>query len=206
MDDLLCDPLRPLRLCGESCDIDGSDSVPRLAKLPGNPHFVGSVMLIRIHHLFTSPGHNFFGRHGQEAGTHENIEHTSIELIAGRGIIGDRFFDWKEGYKGQITFIDMALIDEIRRHAGKPDLPASAFRRNVVTGGIDLNDLIGKRFTLGGILMEGTEECRPCYWMDEACGKAGTEELMKGRGGLRCRILEDGLFRTGEAELVYPPR
>jgi MOSC domain-containing protein YiiM len=152
----------------------------------------------RIHHLFTSRGHNFFGRHGQPAENHEIVEHETIELIAGKGMRGDRFFDWKEDYKGQITFIDLAVVEEIRRHAGNPDLPASAFRRNVVVSGIDLNALIGKTFELGGIKFQATEECRPCYWMDEACGKPGTEEIMKGRGGLRCRILDDGILKVGE--------
>jgi hypothetical protein len=151
----------------------------------------------RIHHLFTSEGHNYFGRHGQPSGNFEIIEHDSIELVAGRGIIGDRFFDWKDDYKGQITFIDMAVVVEIRRHAGNPDLAASAFRRNVVISGIDLNKLISTTFELGGIRFQATEECRPCYWMDEACGKPGTEEIMKGRGGLRCRILDDGVLKCG---------
>ncbi len=154
-------------------------------------------MTATIHHLFTSPGHNYVGHHGKPPGGHPIEEHESIELVAGRGIRGDRFFDWKEDYKGQVTFIDLAVVDAVRGHAGNPALPASAFRRNVVVSGIDLNALVGRRFRLGGVLLEGSEECSPCYWMDEACGKPGTEELMKGRGGLRCRILESGSLRTG---------
>jgi hypothetical protein len=161
---------------------------------------------VQLHHLFTSPGHNYFGHHGMPAGEHEIVEHESLELDAGRGIRGDRFFDWKDDYKGQITFIDRAVIDEIRRHAGNPELPASAFRRNVVVSGIDLNSLIGATFSIAGIRLEGTEECRPCHWMDEACGKPGTEEIMKGRGGLRCRILDSGVLKRGAAVLDQPPR
>ena len=154
-----------------------------------------------IHHLYTSPGHNYVGHHGKPSGDHPMLEHDSIQLVAGRGIQEDRFFDWKENFKGQITFIDLAVILRVRDYAQTPGLPPSAFRRNVVTGGLDLNSLIGKRFTLQGVLMEGTEECRPCYWMDEACGKEGTEELMKGHGGLRCRILESGELRKGKFEI-----
>jgi hypothetical protein len=163
-------------------------------------------MIVQLHHLFTSPGHNYFGHHGRKSGGHEIIEHESIELVAGQGIPGDRFFGWKDDYKGQLTFIDQAVIEEIRRHAGNPELPASAFRRNVVISGVDLNALIGTTFSLNGIRLEATEECRPCYWMDEACGKPGTEEILKGRGGLRCRILDDGTLKCGPAELVQPPR
>ncbi|MBK1827086.1 MOSC domain-containing protein [Haloferula rosea] len=154
-----------------------------------------------IHHLFTSPGHNYYGHHGKPAGTHPIESHERIELIAGRGIQGDRFFDWKDDYKGQITFIDVRIIEAVREHAGKSDLPAEAFRRNVVIEGLDLNTLIGRQFRIGGILLEGSEECRPCYWMDEACGKPGTEELMKGHGGLRCRILESGRLSCGPVEV-----
>lgn len=160
---------------------------------------------VTIHALFTSPGHNYVGHHGKPAGEHPITEHDSIELVAGRGIRGDRYFDWKEDYKGQITLIDIRVVDEVRAHAEDPDLPASAFRRNVVTGGVDLNQLIGRRFRLGGVLLAGTEECRPCYWMDAACGKPGTEELMKGRGGLRCRILEEGVIKVGETSLEEIP-
>ena len=71
-------------------------------------------------------------------------------------------------------------------------------RRNVIVEGADLSALIGQRFTLQGIELEGTEECRPCYWMDQAIGE-GAETWLKGRGGLRCRILTDGVLRRDGA-------
>ena len=107
-----------------------------------------------IHGLYTSPGHNYFGHHGEAAGEHGIVEHDEIELVAGRGIPGDRFFDWKEDYKGQVTLIDRTVIDDIRRHAENPDLPPSAFRRNVVVSGIDLNRLVGRAFRLGDVLLD----------------------------------------------------
>ncbi len=167
---------------------------------------LGLMSKPRIHHLFTSPGHDYFGRHGKGSLKHGILSHAVVDLVAGQGIVGDRFFGWKEDYKGQITFIDLALIDDVRRHAGDPDLPAAAFRRNVVVSGIDLHALIGRTFELGGLRFEGTEECRPCYWMDEACGRPGTEELKQGRGGLRCRILDNGQLRLGSVKWVQPPR
>ncbi|MGC4017446.1 MAG: MOSC domain-containing protein [Luteolibacter sp.] len=151
--------------------------------------------LVVLHHLFRSPGHNYFGHHGMPAGENGIEDCEAIKLVAGRGILGDRFFDFKADYKGQITFFDQAVVEQVRAHTGKADLPASAFRRNVVIEGADLNSLIGHRFRLGGILFEGTQECSPCYWMDGACGMPGVEQLMKGRGGLRCRILEDGILK-----------
>ena len=158
-------------------------------------------MTARIHHLITSPGHNHFGRHGKPGGAHPVMEHEEIELVAGKGVPGDRFFCWKDDYKGQLTLIDLAVIEDVRKHAGDEGLSATAFRRNVVLSGVDLDKLIGKIFRLGGNLLEGTEECRPCYWMDRACGKEGTEDLMRGRGGLRCRILQDGRLKLGPVSL-----
>ena len=158
-------------------------------------------MIVRIHHLITSPRHNYFGHHGRPGGAHPAMEHEEIELVAGKGIPGDRFFSWQDDYKGQLTLIDLAVIEDVRKHAGNESLPATAFRRNVVISGADLNALIGKIFRLGGNLLEGTEECRPCYWMDQACHKEGTELMMRGRGGLRCRILEDGRFKLGPTSL-----
>jgi hypothetical protein len=55
---------------------------------------------ISIEHLYISPEHNFFGRHGQSAGTYPLREIAEIECGAGHGVCGDRFFDYKEDYKG----------------------------------------------------------------------------------------------------------
>jgi hypothetical protein len=150
-----------------------------------------------IHGIYTSPGHNYFGHHGRAPGQHGIVEHEEAQLVAGMGIPGDRFYGWKDDYKGQVTLIDRAVIDEIRQHAENPDLEPSIFRRNIVVSGIDLNRLVGRVFRLGAALLEGTQKCAPCHWMDEACGKSGAERLMHDRGGLRCRILEGGLVRLG---------
>jgi MOSC domain-containing protein YiiM len=71
----------------------------------------------------------------------------------------------------------------------------SLARRNVITRGVDLNDLIDQEFEVQGVRFFGTEECRPCYWMDRAFAP-GTQEFLKGRGGLRARILSDGVLRS----------
>jgi MOSC domain-containing protein YiiM len=74
-----------------------------------------------------------------------------------------------------------------------PELDVSVFRRNAVVSGMDLNGLIGETFQIGDCEFEGTQEAKPCYWMDQACAP-GVEEFLKGRGGLRCRILKGGIF------------
>jgi MOSC domain-containing protein YiiM len=61
-----------------------------------------------------------------------------------------------------------------------------------------LGSLIGNPFQVQEALFEGVEECRPCYWMDQAFGP-GAEAFLKGRGGLRARIVGDGVLRTSAA-------
>lgn len=149
-----------------------------------------------IRSLYISPGHNFFGHHGQEPGEHPLEEVQEIECVVGRGIRGDRFFDYKSDYKGQITFFSSEVFAEVCRAVGAEAKTPGAARRNVVTEGVDLNTLIGQRFSVQGVEFEGVCECSPCYWMDRAIAP-GAEEALKGRGGLRARILSDGVLRAG---------
>jgi MOSC domain-containing protein YiiM len=59
---------------------------------------------------------------------------------------------------------------------------------------VDLNTLIGREFEIQGVRFYGTDECRPCYWMDRAIAP-GAEDFLKGRGGLRAQILSDSTLR-----------
>lgn len=149
-----------------------------------------------IRHCYISPGHNFFGRHGESAGEHPMLETDSIECLAGRGIQGDRFLDYKPDYKGQITFFSWENLREMWDSLAIPSAArdASATRRNIITEGADLDEWIGQEFTLQGIRFLGTEECKPCYWMNGAIHPEA-EAWMKGRGGLRAKILTDGILR-----------
>ena len=152
--------------------------------------------LIQIAQLFISPGHNFFGHNGQAAGDFPLIERTEVRCVAGRGIEGDRFFDFKEDYKGQITFFASEVFADVCRKLGVNGKSAGETRRNVITSGVDLNAYIGKEFEVQGVRFEGVAECSPCHWMDYAIAP-GAEEAMRGRGGLRARILSDGFLRVG---------
>lgn len=150
--------------------------------------------VIRVEHLFISPGHNFFGHHGRAAGENPILAVDQIECVAGRGIRGDRFFDFKENYKGQITFFAMEVLEALRRELHLPEAQPQATRRNAFVRGLDLNSLIGQQFEVQCICFEGVEESRPCHWMNSALGP-GAEEWLRGRAGLRCRILTDGVLR-----------
>lgn len=155
---------------------------------------------VHIHHIYISPAHNYFGHHGQAAGEYDTMECTEVECVAGSGIVGDRFFNYKPDYKGQITFFEWAIYLEMLEWSKPKHFPSSAYRRNVLIEGIQLDSLIGKQFRLGNALFHGSEECKPCYWMDEAVG-AGAEAMLKGKGGLRARIIESGLLTQGPHKL-----
>lgn len=142
-------------------------------------------------HLYLSPAHNYFGHHGQPPGDAPMIEVERAHCVAGKGLEGDRFFDWKPDYKGQVTFFASETHLWLGEHLGITGKAASVFRRNLITRGVDLNALIGKEFEVQGVRFLGTEEARPCHWMNTAFGE-GAEEALRGRGGLRARVLSDG--------------
>jgi MOSC domain-containing protein YiiM len=146
-------------------------------------------------HLYLSPGHNYFGHHGQPPGQHAIVEVRELRCLAGRGIEGDRFLDHRPDFKGQITFFADEVYQDLCGQFGILHLPPSVFRRNVITRGVDLARWIGAEFAVGDVRFFGTEECRPCGWMEEAfC--PGAEAALRGRGGLRARILSDGILRV----------
>jgi hypothetical protein len=150
---------------------------------------------VEVCHLYISPGHNFVGHHGREPDTHPMIELAEIECVAGRGIRGDRYFDFKDDYKGQITFFAVEVFDELCNAMKVQECSPALARRNVITRGVDLNEFIGKQFEVQGLRFLGVEECRPCYWMDGAFAP-GAREFLNGRGGLRAKILSDGRLRS----------
>ena len=156
---------------------------------------------VTIHRILISPGHVYRGHHGREPGTGSMVDRDSVVCEAGLGLAGDRYQREEAGHKRQATFFDLNVHRELLSLFPGTEVETDAYRRNVVIEGIDLNRLIGKQFRLGGVLFEGVEECRPCYWMDTAFGP-GAEEALKGRGGLRARILESGTLQKGTQELT----
>jgi len=156
---------------------------------------------MQIRQIFISAGHNYFGHHGRPPDNFPLSEVREIECVAGHGIKGDRFYDYKDDYKGQITFFSFDIFEKLRDHFGLTDKSPGALRRNVITSGIDLNDLIGEEFSIQGVQLRGTAHCRPCYWLDQAVAP-GTEDFLQGNGGLRAQILSDGVIAVGDARLL----
>jgi MOSC domain-containing protein YiiM len=153
-----------------------------------------------IRHIFVSPGHNFFDRRQPPAGTHATRDLAVATCRAGWGLAGDRFYGYRPGYKGQVTFFAWETFFAAREKFAVRALMPDSFRRNVVVEGVELNALIGRRFVLGGVEFEGTGEARPCHWMNEVVAP-GAEHWLRGQGGLRAKILTDGELRVGPVEL-----
>lgn len=158
-----------------------------------------------IEQIFISPGHNYFGHHGRAPDDYPLVEVEQIECVAGHGIRGDRFYDYKADYKGQITFFAREVWDRVC--SGFPHVQKSpgVLRRNVIVSGLDLNALIGEDFSLQGIHFRGTAHCKPCYWLDHAFAP-GAERAFAGHGGLRAKILTNGRLTRGLAELILTQR
>jgi MOSC domain-containing protein YiiM len=165
---------------------------------------MSETLPVTIHRILICPEHIYVGHHGRPPGEAPLEDLNSVSCIAGRGLAGDRYAGEEEGHRRQVTFFALEVHRDLRRRFPEVAVGPDVYRRNVVIEGADLNRLIGKRFRLGGVLFEGVEECRPCYWMDTAFGP-GAEEALKGRGGLRARILESGTLRKGNHELTVDP-
>jgi MOSC domain-containing protein YiiM len=147
--------------------------------------------------LYRCADHVYVGHFGRPAGTLPMTEIEQARLVAGKGVVGDRYFSGAPGHPGQITFfaeeIWLRLCDALKRRDRDPGV----FRRNVIVRGADLDALIGKDFECQGIRFHGSEYCKPCFWMDEAFAPGALKALSAWRGGgLRAQILSDGVLRT----------
>lgn len=121
--------------------------------------------------------------------------------IAGAGLDGDRYRDGAGFYSPvpgprQLTLIEAETLEALMaEHA--IELSEIEHRRNLTTRGVRLNDLVGKRFTIGEILCEGIRLCPPCTRLEDLTGKPVLAPLVD-RGGLRADILTGGTIRRGD--------
>ena len=118
-------------------------------------------------------------------------EVDSIEVLASKGIVGDRHFKDINYSHCQLTLIESEKIDFYNLKYGL-NISYIDFRRNVVSKGIRLNDLVGKKLLLGNAKIQGHDLCRPCKHLEETLkGQDIIREFLR-RGGLRCEILNSG--------------
>jgi len=126
-----------------------------------------------------------------------------VRAVAGKGLEGDRYFNEKGTYSvtpgpdREVTFIEEEVLQALRSERGI-DLAPEECRRNLVTSGISLAELVGKEFRVGGVTLRGIRICEPCAYL-ESLTTPGVLQALVHRGGLRAQVLTDGVIRTGDA-------
>ena len=125
----------------------------------------------------------------------DNVE--SIEVVKDKGIVGDRHFQEFNDPYNQLSLIESENIDYYNNKY-KLNIPYIDFRRNIVTKGIELNDLIGKKIQIGQVLLEGIDLCRPCKHLTEILNQDNIIKEFLRRGGLRCQILSSSKINVGD--------
>lgn len=147
----------------------------------------------RITHIFISPNEGDPMQELQE-----------VKAIKQLGLEGDRYAGergaWSKSKRKvirQVSLIEQEAIDRANANLKVPFLPKET-RRNIVVSNFQLNDLIGKEFTVGNVRMRGVEFCDPCQRPSKLTGKSGFEESFAGYGGLRAEILTTGQIHVGD--------
>ena len=139
----------------------------------------------------------------------ESVE--SVRAVPGRGLAGDRYFlgtgvySSKPSHGGrEVTLIEAeavaALLDGVQNAEGHRlgiKLAPAETRRNIATSGVPLNHLVDREFWVGPVLMVGTRLCEPCKHL-EGLTQTGVMAGLIHRGGLRARILAEGVIRVGD--------
>ena len=124
-------------------------------------------------------------------------EVNSIKVVSNKGILGDRHYkDFNDPYC-QLSLIEAENIDYYNLKYGL-NISYVNFRRNIVTKGVQLNDLVGKKFSIGNVKVEGIDLCRPCRHLTEVLNQSNIIKEFLRRGGLRCQILSSSEIHVGD--------
>ena len=119
-------------------------------------------------------------------------------LVAGFGLVGDRYHSGDQQLEDPntaVTLISREALAGLAVDTGI-ELSAADSRRQILTSGIDLNALVGRRFTVDGVLCEGVELCEPCEHL-QSVTQPGVLRGLVHRGGLRAAVLSDGEIAVG---------
>jgi len=145
----------------------------------------------RIEHIYISPNRG-----------EPMIGIAEAEAIKDGGLRGDRYSNEKNRRSPdyQVTLIELEFIEAFSREYGLPLLPHEP-RRNLVTVGVRLNELCGKRFFIGSAEFEGLELCEPCTLLAKRT-YAEALSFFVHKGGLRCRVIQGGQLKVGNEVLT----
>jgi MOSC domain-containing protein YiiM len=125
-----------------------------------------------------------------------------VQARAGRGLEGNRYY-WPDGDAppGRAVTLIAAEAMEAVASEGQISIEPAATRRNVLTRGIDVNELVGKRFRIGNVECEGIELCEPCSHL-ESMTQPGVIKVLVHRCGINADILNDGVISVGDAVVL----
>ena len=124
-------------------------------------------------------------------------EVNSIDVLANQGVIGDRHFKEFNDPYNQLSLIESENIDDYNIKYGL-NIPYLDFRRNIVTKGIQLNNLVGKKILVCNVEVEGIDLCRPCRHLTEVLEQDNILKEFLRRGGLRCQVLSSSSIKVGD--------
>ncbi|HIC47569.1 MAG TPA: sulfurase [Methylophaga aminisulfidivorans] len=131
----------------------------------------------------------------------KQVQVKKIDLITAKGIVGDRNFDRAQWPGQNITFIEIEEIEAFNNNY-QQRIKLADTRRNIITQGIRLNDLVGKEFSIGNVRFKGVELCEPCATLGKLLGNdtLAAKDVVKAfvhKSGLRADVLTDGEIHTG---------
>lgn len=137
---------------------------------------------VEIVQLLASPAHRYDGRPKDGPAPFEGVEtHDEVEVRAGLGIVGDRFFGRPAHRQAAVTLFAIEALDAVAAQLGV-ELDVSRTRRNIILRGFPVDDLRGHTFTLDGVRFRAHRPANPCAWMDEQLAPGAFRALRKREG------------------------
>ena len=121
----------------------------------------------------------------------------AVEAIKGKGLVNNKHFKENNEKESQITLIEIENINYYNK-ISKTNIPSINFRRNIVTSGIKLNELLNKEFYIGKVRVIAHDLCRPCKYLQELLKQNNIIKEFLYKGGLRCEILTSGKIYIGD--------
>jgi len=121
----------------------------------------------------------------------------TVEAIKGKGLVNNRHFKENNEKRSQITLIEIENINYYN-NISKTLIPSINFRRNIITSGIRLNELLNKEFYIGKVRVKAHDLCRPCKYLQELLKQNNIIKEFLHKGGLRCEILSSGKICVGD--------
>jgi MOSC domain-containing protein YiiM len=163
--------------------------------------------MVELVALLASPLHRYEGRPRDGVLPFDGPEaRETIELRAGLGVVGDRYFAKTAHALASVTIFAIESLEFVTETLELDQVPDVAkTRRNIITRGLDIDALRGATFSLdtgaGPVVFVAHRPANPCAWMDEELAP-GAFRALRGRGGMRCSPLTDGTLSLGSASFA----